>query len=155
MAKRHATWPTGLLLDPEDAGKLQGYSVGVSAQGYARIQRRENGKNVVWYVHRLVAGQPPSGMSVDHINGDRLDNRRSNLRFATGSLQALNRHRSQARSGQRCVTRRVLPSGAVRFQVAVMHHGRSAFRGSFSSMEQAVVARDAALSTLTKLELGL
>ena len=39
-----------------------------------------NGKNVL--MHRLILSTPP-GMESDHINGDRLDNRRDNLRICT------------------------------------------------------------------------
>jgi len=58
--------------------------------GYMRIQI--NRKR--FYVHRLVmeafVGECPEGMSVDHINRDRTDNRRCNLRFASAKEQCMN-----------------------------------------------------------------
>lgn len=34
-------------------------------------------------LHRFIIGDPPVGYVIDHVNGDGLDNRRSNLRFCT------------------------------------------------------------------------
>lgn len=44
----------------------------------------------VQYLHRLILAAP-NGFDVDHVNGDRLDNRRSNLRVATRSQNLANR----------------------------------------------------------------
>ena len=40
-------------------------------------------------MHRLIMGSP-KGMVVDHINGDTLDNRRSNLRVCTSQQNSFN-----------------------------------------------------------------
>lgn len=51
--------------------------------GYVRRgQKLPNGgyKNI--YIHRQIMNAPDD-MTVDHINGDKLDNRRSNLRICT------------------------------------------------------------------------
>lgn len=51
-------------------------------QGYARSNI--NGTQIL--MHHLIFGKPPKGLETDHINQNKLDNRRSNLRFVT-SLQ--------------------------------------------------------------------
>jgi hypothetical protein len=46
-----------------------------------------NGHN--YLMHRLIM-KPDTGMEVDHINGNALDNRRSNLRICTRAQNAMN-----------------------------------------------------------------
>lgn len=46
---------------------------------YAATQKREHGKAKVLYLHRMLLGAK-NGEIVMHLNGDTLDNRRSNLR---------------------------------------------------------------------------
>ncbi len=44
-------------------------------------------------LHKWVCGQQPPGVTIDHINGDRLDNRRANLRIANQHINLVNTHR--------------------------------------------------------------
>lgn len=60
----------------------------LSTNGYLYIAMRHNGKTQSVGVHRIVAeaflGSPPSGShQVAHADGDRTNNRVSNLRYAT------------------------------------------------------------------------
>lgn len=60
------------------------------SEGYAKT--RINGKTVA--LHRLIMN-PPAGMVVDHINGDTLDNRRTNLRICAIRGNAQNRRKQR------------------------------------------------------------
>lgn len=42
------------------------------------------------FLHHLVIGRPPKGMITDHINRNKMDNRRENLRHATYSVNGFN-----------------------------------------------------------------
>lgn len=67
------------------------------------------------YLHRAVFGD--TTLTIDHINGNGLDNRRENLRGATAAQNAKNRRlNANASSGLKGVTR--LPSGRWRAQIA-------------------------------------
>ncbi len=57
--------------------------------GYAMRARKksDNWTSKMILMHRLIMGNPPE-MTIDHINRDKLDNRRSNLRVVTQSCNA-------------------------------------------------------------------
>ena len=82
----------GALVDAADVPLLAGYRWALSG-GYARAHR---GDAVLW-MHRLLC---PSDGLVDHINGDKLDNRRANLRPATARQNVAN-SRSKVRGSSR------------------------------------------------------
>lgn len=72
-----------------------------STRGYAETNCRATRKNLK--MHRLIM-QPPTGMVIDHINSDPLDNRRDNLRICTQTENARNsKHQQRTKSGLRGV----------------------------------------------------
>jgi hypothetical protein len=79
--------------DVEFALSRNWYSVKSRGTKYAKTGKNER-------MHRLLLGVIDATKIVDHINGDGLDNRRSNLRVVDVSLNVANRQRS--RSGNRC-----------------------------------------------------
>jgi hypothetical protein len=53
-----------------------------SSTCYAYCRRLECGKNRCYYLHRVIM-DAPSGVDVDHVNGDGLDCRKSNMRLCS------------------------------------------------------------------------
>lgn len=85
------------IVSPEDWPFVVGHRWRRTSSGYAARVQRIAGCNVSIFLHREIAlrafGPPPTRrhVVVDHINGDRCDDRRSNLRWATLSENNTNR----------------------------------------------------------------
>lgn len=69
-----------IRVDDEDYQALSSHPWHIHTEGYAKTYRKQNGKTISIYMHRLLMS-PPKGLVVDHINGDKTDNRKSNLRI--------------------------------------------------------------------------
>lgn len=85
------------IVDSEDYEKLNKWKWHYSSHGYARrfqhiswdnINKIQKGTQL--FMHRLILNAP-KGKDVDHINGDRLNNQKSNLRICNRSETCQNR----------------------------------------------------------------
>lgn len=77
------------IVDIDDYEELKQWRWSITSNGYAKRCTKKNKTPVSHYMHRQIMGYPKG--HVDHINGDRLDNRRQNLRAITPSGNGLNR----------------------------------------------------------------
>lgn len=125
------------IIDGGDSQLVQGYvwyEMPVRDTSYAATAI--NGRTV--YMHRLIMSAP-TGIEVDHKNGDGLDNRRCNLRLATHQENLANQKLSRANtSGYKGVV--LQKSGTWRAQAK--HSGKMYNLGSYHKIEDAARAYD-------------
>lgn len=70
----------------------------VSSRGYVVHSFRLNKKVETIRLHRLILGVTDPSIIIDHINGNKLDNRTSNLRIVTTSQNAMNQKKTQKKT---------------------------------------------------------
>lgn len=75
------------IVDEIDLPLVAQYKWHVNDSGYAVWRGVKDGRKQTLRLHRLIAGTPPDKVT-DHINHDRLDNRRTNLRIVTQTENA-------------------------------------------------------------------
>ncbi len=135
------------LVDDEDAG-LSGlkWSADVSRGTVYAIRRSytADGRVTTERLHRVVV-HAKSGDHVDHVNGNGLDNRRSNLRVATYRQNAENQGRRKGNtSGFKGVSRDARNPNMPWVARLRSGNGRRIHVGSYASPEDAARAYDRA-----------
>ena len=78
------------IVDDSDYEELMRYRWHANSYGYAVCSLFNKSKETRLFMHRVIMN-PPADMQVDHINGNKLDNRRSNLRVCTRAENSKNR----------------------------------------------------------------
>lgn len=105
------------IIDDEDWEKVKNYAWFADENKwtiYAKAHIKTNdGKNTSCYMHRIILGLDPD-MLCDHINHNGLDNRRQNLRIATGS---------QNNANQRLQTKKINQTS--KFKGVSWHHPKN------------------------------
>ena len=79
-------------IDYNDRDKLSARKWHISDTGYVVWRGVEKGRKMTIRLHRIII-KAKQGEIVDHINRDKLDNRRANLRICTQKEHALNQDR--------------------------------------------------------------
>ena len=113
------------IIDLEDFEKIKNHKIGMATGGYARIT--VDGKRM--FLHNYLVDYD----MVDHINRNKLDNRKSNLRLTDKSKNAENIDRGLY------VGIIKVPSG--NYQASITVNYESIYLGSFNTKEEALFAR--------------
>ena len=121
-----------VLIDPEDRHLLASHRWYIDSTGYAS-------RGAV-RLHRQILGlKRGDGLEVDHINGDKLDNRRENLRIVSHAENTQNVRTKKGRlRGVYCDAR----DGV--WYAQVKHAGKRHHLGRFKTPEEAAAAASAA-----------
>lgn len=127
------------IVDEVDHAALAMFRWHVSDTGYACRWEGPRGARRRVRMHREVIGAP-LGAQVDHINRDKLDNRRTNLRLAT---DATNRQNVPARGGYSRHRGVSFDKGRGKWVAQAKLEGKHKFIGRFDTEEAAAAAASA------------
>lgn len=129
------------LIDKEDTIKVIGRIWRRHSAGYVVWGASKGGKPRFEYLHRVILGAKKSEV-VDHINGNRLDCRKANLRFATPVENSHNSKRhtdnSTGYKGVSYCKKRDL------FYARIFARGKKYWLGYYATAEDAAKAYDEA-----------
>lgn len=124
-------------------GQKAGSVAGTPSQGYNLVfigYHQFKAARVMWV---LMTGKPiPAGMVVDHINGDRHDDRWSNLRLATPAENARNRGFCRRNTSGKVGVHLIKQQG--KWGASIGIDGREINLGRYDSLDEAIAARRAA-----------
>jgi hypothetical protein len=122
------------VIDDKDFEKVSKYNWCYSSTiGYAVSTTKEHGGRAI-LMHRYIL-DAPSGKVTDHINRDKLDNRRSNLRLCSSAENKCNMGvRSHNKSGYKGVY--WMPNRG-KYQVTIRHKKTPMYLGLFDCKHEA------------------
>jgi len=131
-------WPgVDVLVDVEDHDYLSKFKWYIDGRGYAYRRNKVKGKYYTVKLHVILTGRP-SGFIVDHINGNKLDNRKSNLRIATQTVNGYNSKLSKNNtSGFTGIQWR-----ANRWEAKCKYKYKNIYLGRYKHIEEAISARN-------------
>jgi hypothetical protein len=130
--------------DYEDLSRFKWCTLVDDGRAYAcRQERQKDGRQKKVFMHRQIAGIGQSH-EVDHVNGDGLDNRRSNLRPCTHAENMRNRTRHHNnKSGYKGVSR-VSRKHVVKWRASIGLNGKHIHLGYFATKVAAAKAYNTA-----------
>lgn len=99
-------------------------------RGYAGV-RRSNG----WLMMHHVLLPPKEGLEIDHINGNKLDNRKTNLRYVTHQENILAHFDRTPSRGK--YPKGVYKCGSGRYVATIMWNCKRTHLGTFDTIEEA------------------
>lgn len=138
LCKRNGAFRAVALVDTCDVLLVAGKRWGLNGNGYA-VHRTQGGNILSMAFGVLTGGGPRLAPQVDHVNGDTLDNRRINLRWATPRANAMNKTKVWGAVPYKGVSRY-----GDRYKATITLNRRMRHLGMFNTPEEASEAYNAA-----------
>lgn len=135
------------LVSADDVYKVEMNSWRLDSHGYAIKSIKESGKTKNISLHHVVYKKPDKGMVIDHINRNKLDNRRENLREVSYSLNSANRSRRKSVKenrpypGVRRVKNKKTGGTYDTWEVTIKFKGKFEYIGYFNNVDDAIKKR--------------
>lgn len=120
------------LIDTEDLEKVKPYYFMKMTKGYFATSPVIRNYKGMLYLHRLIT-DCPEGMVVDHINHDKADNRKCNLRICTSQQNSMNKRKSKGYYYRKDTNK---------WQAEIWYKRKKINLGCYSTEEEAKVARE-------------
>lgn len=125
------------IIDAEDLSKVVGKTWHINAMGYPQTNIYRDGTSPL--LHRLIIGDYEKGLCVDHIDHNKLNNRKSNLRICRHADNMKNTSmrvdNTSGFTGVRFDQRRG------KWYAEIQANGKTHYLGSFNNFDDAVNAR--------------
>lgn len=124
-----------MLVDAEDYESLYSHKWGLTPNGYAVRRHKRDGKTTTLAAHREIMGlKVGDEWYVDHKNGNKLDNRRENLRLCTNRENQWNQKAHKDGSGLKGVC---FDKKSGRWQTSIKNGKKVKYLGQYDSKEEA------------------
>ena len=128
-----------IFVDDEDYEFLNKYHWNISKNGYAAGHVGENKNKKYLYMHRVIMGVTAYSELVDHINHNKIDNQKQNLRVCDKSKNGMNQKLSAKNTSS--VTGVHWDKTNLKWRAQIMIHQKTIPLGRFVNFDDAVNAR--------------
>lgn len=131
------------IVDDDDLERLSAWKWSLTCRSYGRTKtttrryaNRRNKQDGFVLMHRFIMGVTSKSLSVDHINGDPLDNRKENLRVCKQGENCRNHRRSSGQIGVRGISK----TRAGKFRARIRLNNIGYHIGQFDTLHDASIA---------------